>query len=190
VTKLKSSLTYANVMATVAVFLALGGVATAAFTLPKKSVGPKQLKANAVTEPKIAGKAVTEGKLGDGAVTNGKLADNAVNGNKVANASIGLSKTAVIDTTVSQDFGSIAAGSCQSIGKNVPAPVQPTDLVEVTADGSLGTGDARWYAGAVTLTAGPPNVAGASQIELHVCNGTSVPSGDMPATTFRILVFR
>jgi hypothetical protein len=64
-------------MATVAVFLALGGVATAAFTLPKKSVGPKQLKANAVTEPKIAAKAVTEGKLADGAVTASKLASGA-----------------------------------------------------------------------------------------------------------------
>jgi hypothetical protein len=84
VTKLKPRLTYANVMATIAMFLALGGVATAAFTLPKKSVGPKQLKANAVTEPKIAAKAVTEGKIGDGAVTAGKLAGGAAVKNVVA----------------------------------------------------------------------------------------------------------
>jgi hypothetical protein len=75
-------------MATVAVFLALGGVATAAFTLPKKSVGPKQLKANAVTAPKIAAKAVTEGKIGDGSVTNAKLANAAVTESKIAGGQV------------------------------------------------------------------------------------------------------
>jgi hypothetical protein len=88
VTKLKSHLTYANVMATVAVFLALGGVATAAFTVPKKSVGTKQLKAKAVTEPKIGDKAVTEGKLGDGAVTAAKLAGGAAVKNVVARETV------------------------------------------------------------------------------------------------------
>jgi hypothetical protein len=73
-TKVKSRLTYANVIATVALFLALGGVATAAFTLPKKSVGPKQLKANAVKTGKIKDGAVTTGKLADAAVTSAKLA--------------------------------------------------------------------------------------------------------------------
>jgi hypothetical protein len=77
VTKLKSHLSYANVMATIAVFLALGGVATAALKLPKKSVGTKQLKAKAVTTPKLGDKAVTEGKLGDGSVTAAKLASGA-----------------------------------------------------------------------------------------------------------------
>ena len=81
--KLRSRLTFANVMATIAVFIALGGVATAAFKLPKKSVGTKQLKAKAVTEPKIGDKAVTEGKLGDGSVTAAKLASGAAYKNVV-----------------------------------------------------------------------------------------------------------
>ncbi|MEA2409760.1 MAG: hypothetical protein QOC77_321 [Thermoleophilaceae bacterium] len=51
--KLRSGLTYANVMATVAVFIALGGGAYAAFKLPTNSVGAKQIKANAVTSSKI-----------------------------------------------------------------------------------------------------------------------------------------
>src|SRR4051794_14010555 len=46
-------LTYANAMATVAVFIALGGVSWAAATLPRHSVGPKQLRANAVTSSKV-----------------------------------------------------------------------------------------------------------------------------------------
>jgi hypothetical protein len=73
VTKLKSHLSYANVMATIAVFLALGGVATAALKLPKKSVGTKQLKAKAVTEPKLGDGAVSTGKIADGAVTAAKV---------------------------------------------------------------------------------------------------------------------
>jgi hypothetical protein len=52
-TKLKSGLTYANVMATIAVFLALGGGAYAALKLPKNSVGPQQIKKGAVSSSKI-----------------------------------------------------------------------------------------------------------------------------------------
>jgi hypothetical protein len=65
-TKIKSRLTYANVVATIAVFLALGGGAIAAIKIPKKSVGTKQLKASAVTEPKIADNAVTAKKIQGG----------------------------------------------------------------------------------------------------------------------------
>lgn len=49
-----SKLTYANVMATVAVFLTLGGISYAATQLPANSVGTKQLKNGAVTDKKIA----------------------------------------------------------------------------------------------------------------------------------------
>lgn len=58
-----SRLTYANVMATLAMFVALGGVSYAAITLPANSVGTKQLKNKAVTGKKIASNAVTSGKV-------------------------------------------------------------------------------------------------------------------------------
>lgn len=50
----RKHLTYANVMATIAVFIALGGVSYAAVKLPKNSVGTKQIRKNAVTLPKIS----------------------------------------------------------------------------------------------------------------------------------------
>ena len=55
----RSKLTYANVMATVAVFLVLaGGTAFAAGQmLPKNSVGARQLRKGAVTLAKLAPKA-------------------------------------------------------------------------------------------------------------------------------------
>jgi hypothetical protein len=53
VDRIRSKLSYANVMATVAVFIALGGVSYAATQLPKNSVGAKQLKKDAVTGAKV-----------------------------------------------------------------------------------------------------------------------------------------
>lgn len=51
---IRKRLTYANVVASVALFLAIGGVSYAAIKLPKNSVGTKQLKNGAVTGKKIA----------------------------------------------------------------------------------------------------------------------------------------
>ena len=54
--RLRGNLTYANVMATIAVFLVLGGSAVAATQLPGDSVGTKQLKKGAVTPGKLSAK--------------------------------------------------------------------------------------------------------------------------------------
>jgi hypothetical protein len=73
----RPKLNYANVIATIALFIALGGAAVAA-GVPKKSVGPQQLKPGAVTTKALHRKAVTAGKLAPKAVTAGKLGANAV----------------------------------------------------------------------------------------------------------------
>jgi hypothetical protein len=46
-------LSYGNIVATLALFVALGGVSWAAVTLPKNSVGSRQLRANAVASDKV-----------------------------------------------------------------------------------------------------------------------------------------
>lgn len=110
---IRNRLNYANLMSTVAVFIALSGAtAFAATQLAKNSVGSKQLKKNAVTAAKIAsgavtatkiaagavggtqlaGAAVSGAKIGEGAVTGGKIADGAVTASKIANGSIGAAK--------------------------------------------------------------------------------------------------
>ena len=53
----------AVIISTLALFVALGGTGYAAFSLPKNSVGAKQLKRNAVTTPKIKNGAVTGAKM-------------------------------------------------------------------------------------------------------------------------------
>jgi len=73
----RPQLSYANVIATIALFVALGGAAVAA-GLPKNSVGANQLKRNAVTSAKLKRAAVTSGKLAPKAVVAGKLGANAV----------------------------------------------------------------------------------------------------------------
>jgi hypothetical protein len=52
--RVRSHVTYANVVATIALFAALGGGAYAAVRLPANSVGTKQLKKGAVTPAKVA----------------------------------------------------------------------------------------------------------------------------------------
>lgn len=86
-------LNYANVVATIALFVALGGAAVAA-GLPKNSVGPKQLKPGSVTARALHRAAVTSGKIGPKAVTAGKLGANAVLPGNLGNGIISTEKLA------------------------------------------------------------------------------------------------
>lgn len=67
VSRITPRLTYANVMATITLFIALGGGAYAAISLPKNSVGSAQIKMGAVTPPKVARSTVAlfKGDKGD-----------------------------------------------------------------------------------------------------------------------------
>src|SRR5689334_9276196 len=95
-------LTYSNLIATLALFIALGGAAVAA-GLPRNSVGPKQLKRGAVTAAKIRKQAVTSAKLATGAVTIGKLGPNSVGPNNIGNGAVTtpkIGKAAVIAESI------------------------------------------------------------------------------------------
>jgi hypothetical protein len=56
---MRPRLTYANVMATSAVFIALGGASYAAFRLPKNSVGSSQIGRSAITSVKVKNGAIS-----------------------------------------------------------------------------------------------------------------------------------
>ncbi|HET7416553.1 MAG TPA: hypothetical protein VFJ61_02850 [Solirubrobacterales bacterium] len=89
----RPKLNYANVIATIALFVALGGAAVAA-GLPKNSVGTKQLKPGAVTTSDIRRQAVKAGKIAPKAVTAGKLGANAVLPGNLGNGVISTEKLA------------------------------------------------------------------------------------------------
>jgi hypothetical protein len=97
--RLRSKLTYANLVSTLALVLALGlGSAYAANQLAPRSVGARQLRPgavtadkirkNAVTAPKIEALAVKQGKIASGAIVTEKIAAGAVTGAKIASGAV------------------------------------------------------------------------------------------------------
>lgn len=82
----------AHVMAAIALFISLGGGAWAAITLPKNSVGTKQLKNAAVTAQKLKNGSVNRFKIVNGGVGQAKLSNHAVTRSKLGNAAVGQSQ--------------------------------------------------------------------------------------------------
>jgi hypothetical protein len=91
--RLRPKLNYSNAIATIALFVALGGAAVAA-GIPKNSVGPRQLKRGAVTSAKIRKFAVTSAKLADKSVIAAKLAPNSVGPGAIGNGAVSSAKLA------------------------------------------------------------------------------------------------
>jgi hypothetical protein len=85
--RVRKKLTYSNVLASLALFVALGGAAVAA-GLPNNSIGARKLKNGAVTTKKLRTQAVTARKIASGAVTGAKLAAGAVGAGALANGAV------------------------------------------------------------------------------------------------------
>lgn len=107
-------LTYANVIATLALFLALGGGAVWAANKQAAKVGTGKLKQNAVTAGKIKANAVTQAKIRENAVTNAKLREGAVNLSKIATG------TFVVASATSSP---VAVNGASVAGVNFSAPL-------------------------------------------------------------------
>jgi hypothetical protein len=72
--RLSGKLTYANVVSTLCLIIAIGGAsAFAASQLGKNTVGPKQLKKNAVTTAKVRKEAITAAKVKKGTLTGAQI---------------------------------------------------------------------------------------------------------------------
>jgi hypothetical protein len=118
---MKMKLSYANVVSTLALIIALsGGVAYATTKLPDRSVGEFQLRPgavtaekirkNAVTAPKIKAEAIKQGKLANDSITAAKLTQGSVAGASLQNNSVTDEKIApetitgdkVVESTLSQ----------------------------------------------------------------------------------------
>jgi hypothetical protein len=188
----RSRLTYANVMATLALFIALGGGAYAAFHLPRNSVSSKNivnrqvkradLATGAVTSRKLGANSVTETKVRDESLTGDKLSEGAVTGDKVSDGSLRLSDIVVGEDTATIDFGSLAANACA------------TGTVSTAAFSEVQVGDVS-YAWPAAPAAIPPFVAYGNrqefgdQARFAFCN-TSETAADPPPIDFRVIVLR
>jgi hypothetical protein len=82
--RIRSGMTYANVTATLALFIALSGGAYAATVLPANSVGARQIKSSAVERGKIKNSAVNSVKVRDNSLTGADINEAALG--KVASA--------------------------------------------------------------------------------------------------------
>jgi hypothetical protein len=124
-------LTYANVIATLALFLALGGGAVwAAKNHGAGKVGTGKLKPNAVTAGKIKANAVTQAKIRENAVTTAKIREGAVTFGKLA------AGTNVVATATSSP---VAVNGASAVTVSFPSPITFTpaagvvDLMSVEA---------------------------------------------------------
>ena len=76
--RIRRRLSYANVVASAALFLALGGVGYAATTAAKNSVTSRSIKNGQVKTADLANGAVTSSKIRNGNVTSVKIANGTI----------------------------------------------------------------------------------------------------------------
>jgi hypothetical protein len=110
-------LTYANAIATLALFLALGGGAVWAANKASTKIGTGKLKPSAVTAGKIKANAVTQEKIRANAVTNAKIREGSVDLGKIA------AGTNVLTTATSSPT---AVNGPSAVTVNFPTPVSFT----------------------------------------------------------------
>jgi hypothetical protein len=125
---IRERITYANVVATLAFFLALCGGAVAASQLAKNSVGPKQLKKNSVTSVKIKKNAVNGSKVKDGSLTGADLQDGTITGPKIADGAITPAKLSAAPAAAGPDVISLSlTEGCTSATGPFPSGVSASE---------------------------------------------------------------
>jgi hypothetical protein len=175
-TRLRGKLTYANVVATLALFLVIaGGSAFAASKVGKNSVGTKQIKNNAVTATKIKNGAVTEAKIANGAVTAAKIANGAVTEAKIGNGAVTGSKIGL---------GAVGAANINTSGLIVPNASHANSADSATdATNATHAGDAQTLQGlsAAQITAASTLKCPSNMVPLA---GLCFESAPRPATDY------
>jgi hypothetical protein len=130
--RLRPRLTYANVVATLALFLVLtGGAAYAATRLAKNSVGSRQLKKNSVTGAKIKDGTITGAKIKLGTLGTVPSAEHATTaGTATSAASATVAANAGVANNANR-LGGLGAGSYQlksESSETLFATVAPANL--------------------------------------------------------------
>jgi hypothetical protein len=128
---LRRHLTYANVIATLALFLVLsGGAAYAAGKIGKNSVGTKQIKNAAVTTAKLKNGAVTGAKVAVGSLGTVPSAANAGHADNATNASHADSATnaAHADNATSAAEAATASNATDATALQGMSPAQVAAL--------------------------------------------------------------
>jgi hypothetical protein len=170
-TAIRKRLSYANVMATLAVFISLGGGALAALRLPANSVGTRQLKKSAVTGHKVKDASLTGIDIKPQSLTGedikpGSLSSENLPRFGLANL-LGSSGTATNITSIN-----LAKGAC---GRYVFAAsgAQPGDAVMLQGSDIQGLQHAM---------EGGPTISNPDQLNITVCADAEHTVSQAPGT--------
>lgn len=147
-------LSYANIIASVALFVALGGTAVAASTLTRDSVGAPQIRKDAVRSPEIQKDAVRSPEIRADAVRTSEIRNQSINLIDVApgaatalrgdlhiaendnNALATVSACVGEDLSVCPDFVTLELGPGKGAKAVEPSPSEPASnwLIQAKAD--------------------------------------------------------
>jgi hypothetical protein len=148
---LRKGLTYSNVMATIAVFLVLGGGAAMAAGLAKNSVKTKNIKNGAVTTSKLAADAVTGQKANEstfGIVPSAQSAKTADTATKATTADTATKAvTAATAATATTADTATKATTADTATKATTADSATTATSATTADSAKLADDAELFDG-------------------------------------------
>ena len=86
---MRPRINYSNVMASVAVFLVLGGGAYAALSVPKNSITSKQIKKGSIKRSDLAKSSVGKKQIKNNAVNGSKVADDSLTGADIDESTLG-----------------------------------------------------------------------------------------------------
>jgi hypothetical protein len=121
--RLRKRLSYANVVASLALFLALGGVSYAATIAPKNSVRSSSIKNGQVKNPDLGSNAVTSNKIKDGQVAGADIASSAVGSAKIADGSVARNDLGA--GAKFRAWGAIASGGTLSLSTGIASVNHP-----------------------------------------------------------------
>jgi hypothetical protein len=204
--KLRPRLTYANVTATIALFVALGGTAYAVDTVGSADIIDESILSQdvkdgevrtsdladlGVTNAKLAADAVTTLKLANGAVTALKLGANAVTSPAVRdfglrNEDIGVLFAEVTSTpstvTLSNSSGGVSATRIGSAGSGQFSVDFGRNITDCTAVATIGRADTQLSSGQVSVADRLGNV---EAVSVRTLSSTTGAAADRP---FRLVV--
>jgi len=161
-------LSYANVVSTLALFIALtGATAFAASKLPDRSVGEFQLRPgavtaekirkNAVTAPKIKAEAIKQGKIANGSIVAAKLTGGSVSNSSLQEGSVTNSKLApeavTGDKALESTFSQVPSASKADFATNAES-ASPPAFAAISSEATIDSSYSKAIAGVKEGTLG------------------------------------
>ena len=160
----RSRLTFANVVSLMALFVALSGGAYA-LTIPKNSVGAKQLKKSAVTAPKIKKSAVTSAKVRNGSLAGTDVRDDSLTGGDLDESTLATVPSATTASSAN------TADSANALGGQALSEFQTASASDARNNVAEPMGTLSPALSATITTSGPRTLTAVASVEASADGG-------------------